>query len=377
MGCKPALAAITMVMWITGVTGTALAAGPAEEACSAGDLSAAVDTAGGELRAFNAKALPPLRERLEKLGVKRGWPAEEREERGLAEIEDGHIAALDTQSNDLLSKIDALGRPPEGGVINCGQVSEVKASSAKLLGLMKEKSEYSLVRLDRALGVAPAAEAPSGPQPQAAKPVAKPKPDAKPTTPPWETTAETPVAAGPVVPPGPGGLSPDAFTPDFGDDGYSIEEIRDATKGFFGTISTNLATVLEHAFSVAGRPTAYVLGTEGGGAFLAGLRYGEGKLFMRSGGTSQVYWHGPSIGTDFGASGSRTLFLIYKLKQPDDLFRTFTGLDGSAYLVGGIGLTLMKGGKVVMAPIRSGLGLRFGANIGYVRFTPKATWNPF
>lgn len=159
--------------------------------------------------------------------------------------------------------------------------------------------------------------------------------------------------------------------------GYTIDEIRDATRGFFGTISTNLASVIEHTFSIAGRPTGYVLGQEGGGAFLAGLRYGDGTLFMRTGGTQRVYWHGPTIGADIGAAGSRTLFLIYKLKDPADLFRSFTGLDGSAYFVGGFGVTLMKGGPVIMAPIRSGLGLRLGANIGYVRFTGRPTWNPF
>lgn len=159
--------------------------------------------------------------------------------------------------------------------------------------------------------------------------------------------------------------------------GYTIDEIRDATRGFFGTISTNLASVIEHTFSIAGRPTGYVLGQEGGGAFLAGLRYGDGTLFMRTGGTQRVYWHGPTIGADIGAAGSRTLFLIYKLKDPADLFRSFTGLDGSAYFVGGVGVTLMKGGPVIMAPIRSGLGLRLGANIGYVRFTGRPTWNPF
>jgi hypothetical protein len=31
----------------------------------------------------------------------------------------------------------------------------------------------------------------------------------------------------------------------------------------------------------------------------------------------------------------------------------------------------------MMAPIRTGLGFRLGANIGYIRFTPQATWNPF
>ena len=162
------------------------------------------------------------------------------------------------------------------------------------------------------------------------------------------------------------------------EDGYTIDEIRNATRGFFGTISTNLASVIEYAFKEMGRPTAYVLGTEGGGAFLAGLRFGKGKLYMRSErDVRDVYWHGPSVGTDFGASGSRTLFLIYRMQGSDDLYRTFTGIDGSAYFVGGVGLTLLKGGQVIMAPIRSGVGMRLGANVGYVRFTPRPTWNPF
>ena len=65
------------------------------------------------------------------------------------------------------------------------------------------------------------------------------------------------------------------------------------------------------------------------------------------------------------------------MENPSQLYRAFTGVDGSAYVVGGVGLTLLKGGKVIMAPIRSGIGLRLGANLGYVRFTPEPTWNPF
>ena len=45
--------------------------------------------------------------------------------------------------------------------------------------------------------------------------------------------------------------------------------------------------------------------------------------------------------------------------------------------MGGVGITLLTNGSVILAPIRSGVGLRLGANIGYIRFTPKATWNPF
>ena len=121
-----------------------------------------------------------------------------------------------------------------------------------------------------------------------------------------------------------------------------------------------------------------MLGTEGGGAFLAGLRYGSGMLYMRSiGGARPVHWHGPSLGYDFGAAGSRTLFLIYGMHDPNEMFRAYTGIDGSAYVIGGVGVTFLKGGDVTMAPIRSGLGLRVGANIGYVRFTSEPSWNPF
>lgn len=202
----------------------------------------------------------------------------------------------------------------------------------------------------------------------------------------WSTTTAQAVIPPPPVydaaPPGtpyelppPGEVGEPTFDAEGG--GYTIDEIQVATRGFFGTISTSLASVIEHAFQKGGRPTAYVLGNEGGGAFLAGLRYGEGTMYLRSGGSQKVYWHGPSIGYDVGAEGSRTLFLIYDLHEPQGLFRRFTGIDGSAYLVGGVGMTLLKGGPVTMAPIRSGLGLRLGANIGYVRFSPRPTWNPF
>ncbi len=134
---------------------------------------------------------------------------------------------------------------------------------------------------------------------------------------------------------------------------------------------------MEHAFSTLGRPTGYVLGNEGGGAFIAGVRYGKGTLFLHDGTKREVYWHGPSIGYDFGASGSKTIFLVYNLRRDIDIFSGFSGVDGSAFLVGGVGMTVLTDGHVVMAPIRSGVGLRLGANIGYIRFTARQTWNPF
>ena len=147
----------------------------------------------------------------------------------------------------------------------------------------------------------------------------------------------------PTLEPGPSVAMLEPLGPE--EAGYNIDEIREISRGFFGTISTELGSVLEYAFSSAGRPDGYVLGTEGGGAFLAGLRYGSGTLYMRAGGSSDIYWHGPSIGTDIGASGSRTMFLIYRVHQPEDLYRQFTGIDGSAYFIGGVGITFLKGGE--------------------------------
>jgi hypothetical protein len=186
---------------------------------------------------------------------------------------------------------------------------------------------------------------------------------------PWATTT-TP------EPPSPPPAAP--ATPTVAaDDGYSIEEIAAASTGFFGKVSTGLASLIEHAFAKVGRPTGYILGDEGGGAFLAGLRYGKGTLYLRSGGTMPIHWHGPSLGTDIGASGAKVMFLVYRVSEPDDLANRFTGVEGAAYLVGGVGFTLLTNGRVQMAPIRSGLGLRLGASVGYLRFTRKPTWNPF
>jgi hypothetical protein len=158
---------------------------------------------------------------------------------------------------------------------------------------------------------------------------------------------------------------------------YSVEDIRAAGRGFFGSASAGLASVIEYAFERYGRPNGYVLGTEGGGALLAGLRYGEGKLVTKLIGERKVYWQGPSVGYDFGVAGSRVMFLVYNLHSPEDMFARFAGIDGSAYLVGGVGITFLKRGPLVLAPIRTGLGLRLGANVGYLKFTPQMSFNPF
>ena len=169
-------------------------------------------------------------------------------------------------------------------------------------------------------------------------------------------------------PPPPPPQRKDTFGPD--------EIVREGHR-FFGTVSRGLAQVVEAAFSKWGEPNGYVLGQEGSGAFVVGLRYGDGKLFTRNAGDRRVFWEGPSVGFDTGGEGARTMMLIYSLPATDAIYQRFAGIDGSAYFIGGFGMTALTANNIVVVPIRSGVGLRLGANIGYLKFTPKATWNPF
>jgi len=161
------------------------------------------------------------------------------------------------------------------------------------------------------------------------------------------------------------------------DENYTSGEILAAGHRFFGNVTEGLARVVEYAFSRQGYPNGYILGEEAGGAFVAGLRYGEGTLHTKHLGRHPVFWQGPSVGYDFGAEGSKTMILVYDLQHPAELYHRFGGVDGSAYLVGGVGITFQRHGDVVLAPIRSGVGLRLGANIGYLKYTRRPTWNPF
>lgn len=164
---------------------------------------------------------------------------------------------------------------------------------------------------------------------------------------------------------------------DYENDSYSLDEIVEAGGMFFGGVSKSLAKVIEYAFQKQGRPNGYILGEEAGGAFVAGLRYGEGTLYTKNVGERQIYWQGPSLGYDFGADGSKTMVLVYNLRYVEQIYNRFAGIDGSAYFVGGVGITFQTYDDIVLAPIRSGVGLRLGANIGYLKYTRTRSWNPF
>ncbi|MBV8922156.1 DUF1134 domain-containing protein [Bradyrhizobium sp.] len=162
-----------------------------------------------------------------------------------------------------------------------------------------------------------------------------------------------------------------------GPDYYGPDELVGAGHRFFGNVSRGLASVIERAVSQWGLPNGYILGEEGSGALVAGLRYGEGMLYTKNAGDLKVFWQGPSLGFDWGGDGARTMTLVYNLPATRAIYQRFVGIDGSAYIIGGFGMTALTANNIVLVPIRSGIGLRLGANVGYLKYTPSATWNPF
>lgn len=158
---------------------------------------------------------------------------------------------------------------------------------------------------------------------------------------------------------------------------YTSDEVVLSGHRFFGSVSKGLAGIIEEAGRRWGRPNGYILGEEATGAFVGGLRYGEGRLFTRNAGAQRLFWQGPSIGFDGGGDGDRTMMLVYNLPARRAIFKRFGGIDGSAYFVGGLGMTALVADEMTLVPIRTGLGWRLGVNVGYLKFTPGHSWNPF
>ncbi|HLX79961.1 MAG TPA: DUF1134 domain-containing protein [Burkholderiales bacterium] len=162
------------------------------------------------------------------------------------------------------------------------------------------------------------------------------------------------------------------------DDGtYDQDTVLKDAEEFFGKGAEGLGKVIEKAFKEQGRPNGYIKGEEAAGAITVGLRYGNGTLMMKTAGSRPVWWTGPSIGFDLGANASKVFVLVYHLPKPGSIFRRFPGVDGSFYYVGGAGINYQQRGNIVLAPIRLGVGLRAGASVGYMHYTPKKTYNPF
>ena len=157
---------------------------------------------------------------------------------------------------------------------------------------------------------------------------------------------------------------------------YSLDEISTAAEDFFGGTSEGLATAIQRVFEDQGEPDGFIVGEEIAGAFFIGVRYGDGKLNRKTGEPMVVYWQGPSLGWDFGGNASKVFTLVYNLDDAETIYQRFPGVDGSIYFVAGFGMNYQQQGDVILAPIRTGIGLRIGANVGWLHYTEERHWTP-
>jgi hypothetical protein len=162
-----------------------------------------------------------------------------------------------------------------------------------------------------------------------------------------------------------------------GDATYSQDTVLRQAEGVFGEGAEGIGDLIERSFKRHGRPNAVIRGEEGGGALVAGLRYGKGKLFFAGGGARDIYWQSPSLGFDAGGNAAKTFIMVYNLRATQDLFQRYPAVDGSLYFIGGAGLNYNQIDDTVLAVIRVGVGWRAGVSVGYLKFTPEASINPF
>ncbi len=158
---------------------------------------------------------------------------------------------------------------------------------------------------------------------------------------------------------------------------YSSDELVNRVSDALGVTAEAAGGAVERVFKDNGRPTGYIAGEEASGAITVGLRYGRGLLYMKDRPTLQVYWQGPTVGWDLGGNASRVFTLCYDLQYPDAIFRRFPGVEGTAYLIGGLGVNYQRADGITLAPIRAGVGLRLGANIGYLSYSRQQNGWPF
>jgi len=175
-----------------------------------------------------------------------------------------------------------------------------------------------------------------------------------------------------------GGLTTSSLAAeDNAEDEFTENEIVAAVADFFDITSEAAAEVVSRVFADLGNPNGYITGSEGSGAIGVGLRYGEGNLHTHSGEERRVFWQGPSIGFDAGGNASQVFTLVYNIHNPDDIYRRFPGVEGSYYFVAGIGVNYQRAEGITLVPMRTGVGLRAGANVGYLSYSRRRSWLPF
>ncbi len=157
---------------------------------------------------------------------------------------------------------------------------------------------------------------------------------------------------------------------------FEESDMVQAISEHLGVTSESAASTLEKIFQDQGRPTAYITGEEGGGALAGGAFWGKGTIWMKDGRSQAVYWQGPTLGFDTGIDASKVFTLVYGLDDPNYIYQRFPKAEGNAYLVAGMAINYQRANGVTLAPVRSGVGVRLGASIGYSSYTRKRSWIP-
>ena len=158
---------------------------------------------------------------------------------------------------------------------------------------------------------------------------------------------------------------------------FRKDDLIGAAEGVFGKGAKGLGELMEKILKDQGEPNGYIAGREASGAFVVGFRYGSGTLMHKVEGQRAVYWTGPSLGFDVGGDAAKVFVLVYNLYDSQDLYKRFAQVEGRAYFVGGLSATYLRRGDIALIPVRLGVGVRLGANIGYMKFSEKSRWLPF
>ncbi|WP_353217944.1 DUF1134 domain-containing protein [Sandarakinorhabdus sp.] len=158
---------------------------------------------------------------------------------------------------------------------------------------------------------------------------------------------------------------------------YAETDVLKAAEDVFGKGAEGLAEIVRKTFKDQGQPTAYIVGRELSGAFVVGVRYGSGMLNHKIEGERKIHWTGPSVGVDFGGDGSKVFALVYNLNDSEEIFQRFGAVEGKAYLIGGFTANYMQRGRVIVVPIKLGVGGRLGVNVGYLKYSKKGKLLPF
>jgi hypothetical protein len=186
---------------------------------------------------------------------------------------------------------------------------------------------------------------------------------------PATSSGQTPTATGPAAPGGQPGQTEQNT--------YDRETVIKGAEGVFGKGAEGVGKVMERIFADLGRPTGYIVGQEAGGAFIGGLRYGDGMLYHKIEGEQKVHWTGPSVGFDIGGDASKSFTLVYNLNDAQEIFQRYPAVEGKVYFIGGFSVNYHQRGNIILAPVRLGAGWRLGANIGYLNYTKERTYIPF